>query len=70
MTRMMNALLDTLGETKAHFVCCVKPNSHFAPRHFDDKMIATQLRRNGTLEAMRRGIHGGGGRTSCAWGNH
>ena len=49
----INALIDALNSTTAHFVRCMKPNPRFAKGDFDNEMIMAQLRCNGTLEAVQ-----------------
>ena len=49
----INALIDALNQTTAHFVRCMKPNPRFKPLDFDSAMIMSQLKCNGTLEAVR-----------------
>ena len=54
----INALTTALNQTTAHFVRCMKPNSKFKKLDFDEGMIMTQLKCNGTLEAVQLMRHG------------
>eukprot|EP00966_Prymnesium_polylepis_P203573 4716358-Prymnesium_polylepis.1 len=47
----INALINALNQTTAHFVRCMKPNPRFRAKDFDSQMVMTQLKCNGTLEA-------------------
>lgn len=46
-------LLETIGKTKPHYIRCIKPNMGHLPGVLDIPLVATQLRCNGILEAVR-----------------
>ena len=49
----INALVNALNQTTAHFVRCMKPNPRFKAKDFDGAMVMGQLKCNGTLEAVQ-----------------
>ncbi|EEB07886.2 myosin-52 [Schizosaccharomyces japonicus yFS275] len=46
-------LMDTINETNAHYIRCVKPNEAKAAWEFDSNMVLSQLRACGVLETIR-----------------
>ncbi|RLN89329.1 hypothetical protein BBJ28_00019182, partial [Nothophytophthora sp. Chile5] len=48
----LTALMATINETNVHYIRCIKPNSVKSATVLDAKMVATQLRCAGVIEAI------------------
>lgn len=46
-------LMNTLGETKRHYIKCIKPNNEKSPLIFNSLLVNEQLRYSGALEVVR-----------------
>ena len=51
-TRQLNKLLETIEETEAHFIRCVKPNTTKSASAFEPKLTLEQLKYSGVFEAV------------------
>jgi myosin-5 len=50
--------MDTIGDTNAHYIRCIKPNEAKAAWEFDGNMVLAQLRACGVLETIRISCEG------------
>lgn len=50
--------MDTIGDTNAHYIRCIKPNEAKAAWEFDPNMVLSQLRACGVLETIRISCEG------------
>lgn len=46
-------LRSKIDDTSPHYIRCLKPNTFFAPYHFDDALISNQLRCAGVIQAVQ-----------------
>ncbi|ODV89218.1 hypothetical protein CANCADRAFT_3849 [Tortispora caseinolytica NRRL Y-17796] len=51
--RSLIDLMNTINETNAHYIRCIKPNEQKAAWDFDGPMVLSQLRACGVLETIR-----------------
>ncbi|KAF4320704.1 hypothetical protein BBO99_00005005 [Phytophthora kernoviae] len=49
----LNELMTSIRQTKVHYVRCIKPNQVKSPREMDQRMVVSQLRCAGVIEAIR-----------------
>ncbi|KAJ3132723.1 Myosin type-2 heavy chain 1 [Physocladia obscura] len=49
----LQELMDTLRQTKGHYIRCIKPNITKAPFEFDGAMVLSQLQACGVLETIK-----------------
>lgn len=49
----LSELMTTINSTKVHYVRCIKPNPVKSPVEMDQKMVISQLRCAGVIEAIR-----------------
>ncbi|KAM6331896.1 unconventional myosin-Vb-like [Alca torda] len=52
-TASLKQLMELLGSTTPHYVCCIKPNDGKRPFVFDSRRVVEQLRASGLLETIR-----------------
>ena len=51
--KQLQQLIDKIRSTRSHFIRCIKPNNSIAPSSFDSRMVLSQLRCGGALEAIQ-----------------
>ena len=51
--RQLRDLRSKIDQTSPHYIRCLKPNDNLVPDHFDEMVVAEQLRCGGILEAVR-----------------
>jgi myosin heavy subunit len=49
----LDILLDSLRQTRTHYVKCIKPNTTKSPGEFDAPLVMQQLQCNGIMELVR-----------------
>ncbi|TDH72311.1 hypothetical protein CCR75_000752 [Bremia lactucae] len=50
--KSLNALMTTINDTNVNYIRCIKPNCRKSASLLEDKMVATQLRCAGVIEAI------------------
>lgn len=46
-------LVQRLGNTRSHFIRCIKPNNSHSPGIYDQQLVLQQLKCCGVLEVVR-----------------
>ncbi len=49
----LHDLRNRIDDTSPHYIRCLKPNTFFAPHHFDEALISNQLRCAGVIQAVQ-----------------
>lgn len=62
----LSELLDVMGDTRMHYIRCIKPNQTKEPLLFDSPFVVQQLRACGIIETIRISSAGFPGRWSFA----